>query len=197
MGLGNTHFTGLFFSLWQYQKDNRASAKPKNSRTLPEKFGLGQKGGGMSNVELRELLEAAETAGDLRRKETLRLIEYVEKVLFEVVKTAEKSGTTAEVRVEVEGWEDTQLLAVRPLEGVRKVWAAVLENEYNGKVFCLMAAKPEGVILHDVPRRAWIAVAKNIGDLVQRLKVNAERDMRLTKEAADLAERMALALGVR
>lgn len=145
-------------------------------------------------MELKELLAAIEAAGDLRKEETQRLIGYTEKVLLEIARTAEKGDTSVSIRIEVDEQGEELLFSVRPLEGVRGVWAALLENEYNGKEYLLMATKPEGLILHDIPRRTWIAVAKNIGLLVQRLKEKAEREVRETKEAADLVERMASVL---
>ena len=97
--------------------------------------------------ELSELLEKTKAAGDLRRSETLRLIEAAKKVSVAIVDAARDAEVTA--AVPLSPWEEKWLVIVRDHE----MWGLAVHEEYrkwSGKAFVL-ASGTEMSIWREIP----------------------------------------------
>ena len=162
-----------------------------------------------------ELLEKTLKAGDLRRKETVRLIDAAQKVAAKICDVAKEVGILVAVeRPHFALRIEKDLHTLRgPLQGTALVVyelpydldrysicpAHIWESEETMKRVIAAdsdAVYPDGKAKPDnMPRRLWIEVIPHFATLALKLADEAERQAKETSKAATLAERLAAAVG--
>jgi len=202
---------------------------------------------------ISEMLKAAVEAGDLRRKETLRLIEAAEKVGAKICDAAKESGLLVKIEKDriaiciernpnlyVQGTAIVVYELPRDLDREyiypSHIWDIERAESYviaadsqatephayirNGKRVVLsyinrqpyiytdgkeekaseeevkeLKKHPAPAVLDTMPRRLWVKVVPLLIELAQKLASESDRLAKETTAAADLAEKLAAAIG--
>lgn len=149
---------------------------------------------------LKELLEEAQAAGDLRRQETVRLINAAKEVSEAIGRVAKEINCYASVVEEIPANNEEMVLKELRVyrDGDLELWqakclASDFDEIWGEERIIFASARPE-TETERISRSQWIWVAEHLPLLAEELVAVATDAAVETQKAAELAERLKSAL---